>query len=74
VPFHLTAAIGFDIIDIVLLIAVAVSAVRGIQLGASVQLGSYGGFWIGLFLGAIVAPVIVGPIHTPLWRTIVSKA
>ncbi|MCL5076654.1 MAG: MarP family serine protease [Actinobacteria bacterium] len=71
-PFHLTAAIGFDILDVILLIAVAISAIRGIQLGASVQLGSYAGFWIGLFLGAIVAPVIVGPIHTPLWRTIVS--
>lgn len=73
-PFHVTAAIGFDLVDVVVLVAVAVSAVRGIQLGASVQLGSYGGFWIGLFLGAIAAPIIVGPIHTPLWRTIVSLA
>lgn len=71
-PFHTIAAIGFDLVDVILLIAVAFSAVRGIQLGASVQLGSYGGFWIGLFLGAIVAPVVVQPIHTPLWRTIVS--
>lgn len=70
--FHITAAIGFDLIDVLLLVAVALSAVRGIQLGASVQLGSYGGFWIGLFLGAIVAPVLVGPIHTPFWRTIAS--
>lgn len=69
---HLTAAIGFDLIDVLLLIAVAVAAVRGIQLGASVQLGSYGGFWIGLFLGAIIAPVLVGPIHTPVWRTVGS--
>ena len=70
--FHLTAAIGFNFIDVLLLIAVALAAVRGIQLGASVQLGSYGGFWLGLFLGAIVAPVLVGPIHTPIWRTVAS--
>lgn len=70
--FHLTAAIGFDLIDVLLLIAVALAAVRGIQLGASVQLGSYGGFWLGLFLGAIVAPALVGPIHTPVWRTVAS--
>ena len=66
------AALGFNLIDALLLIAVALAAVRGIQLGASVQLGSYGGFWLGLFLGAIAAPVLVGPIHTPIWRTISS--
>lgn len=71
---YLNASTGFDLIDVLLLIAVALSAVRGIQLGASVQLGSYGGFWIGLFLGAVVAPIIVGPIHTPLWRTVASLA
>ncbi|TAN27650.1 MAG: MarP family serine protease, partial [Actinomycetota bacterium] len=32
------------------------------------------GFWLGLFLGAIAAPILVGPIHTPIWRTISSLA
>jgi len=72
VLFISIAALGFNLIDVLLLIAVALAAVRGIQLGASVQLGSYGGFWLGLFLGAIAAPVLVGPIHTPIWRTISS--
>ena len=43
-------------VDIVVLVIVAFSAVNGLRRGAALQLFSYGGFWGGLFLGAVLAP------------------
>jgi S1-C subfamily serine protease len=45
-------------VDIVVLVIVAISAVNGLRRGAALQLFSYGGFWGGLFLGALLAPLI----------------
>ena len=72
---HLIAAAiiaGFNWVDLLILLGVGYAAVRGAQLGAAVQLGSYGGFWIGMFLGALIAPKIASLIPaTSFWRTVV---
>jgi S1-C subfamily serine protease len=47
-------------IDILLLVMVAVSGIHGLRLGAASQVLSFGGFWLGLFLGALLAPALVG--------------
>lgn len=62
---------GFNWIDLIILIGVGYAAIRGGQLGAAVQLGSYGGFWIGLFLGALIAPRVAGLISSSFLRTVV---
>ncbi len=62
---------GFDWVDLLILIGVGYAAIRGAQLGAAVQLGSYGGFWIGLLLGAVVAPRLVTHINSQYLRTVV---
>ena len=62
---------GFDWVDLIILIGVGYAAVRGAQLGAAVQLGSYGGFWVGLFLGAAVGPRIAAQINSQFLRTTV---
>jgi S1-C subfamily serine protease len=47
-------------VDYLLLVMVAVSGIHGLRLGAASQVLSFGGFWLGLFLGALVAPPLVG--------------
>ena len=47
-------------VDFLLLVLVAVSGIHGLRLGAASQVLSFGGFWLGLFLGALVAPALVG--------------
>jgi S1-C subfamily serine protease len=49
-------------VDIVLLALVAVSGIRGLRLGAAAQVLSFGGFCLGLFLGALVVPAVVGSV------------
>jgi S1-C subfamily serine protease len=47
-------------VDYVLLALVALSAIHGLRLGAASQVLSFGGFWIGLFVGALLAPPLAG--------------
>ncbi|MGC8465430.1 MAG: MarP family serine protease [Acidimicrobiales bacterium] len=63
---------GFDLIDLALLLLVGFSVFRGFQLGAMIQLGSYGGFWIGLVLGALLAPQLGRFLQSGVVRTILS--
>jgi S1-C subfamily serine protease len=53
-------------VDLVVLVAVAVSAVRGLKLGATIQVLSYGGFLLGFFLGALLTPSVAGLFHSHL--------
>jgi S1-C subfamily serine protease len=46
-------------VDYVLIALVVVSGIRGLRLGAVSQVLSFGGFCLGLFLGAEVAPPLV---------------
>jgi S1-C subfamily serine protease len=56
-------------VDVVVLVIVALAAVQGLRLGAVVQVLSFGGFWIGLYLGALLASVTVHWGHTQTTRT-----
>jgi S1-C subfamily serine protease len=58
-----------NIVDLVVLVVVALAAVQGLRLGAIVQVLTYGGFWIGLFLGAFLASVTVRWSHAQSART-----
>lgn len=64
--------LGFNLVDIIILVAVGFSAVRGVKLGGAIQLGSYSGFWIGLIIGAIIAPPLASFFMPVILRTIVS--
>lgn len=58
-----------NLVDVVVLVVVALAAVQGLRLGAIVQVLSFGGFWIGLYLGALLASVTVQWGHTQPTRT-----
>jgi S1-C subfamily serine protease len=59
-------------VDIVVLVIVALSAMRGVRRGAALQLFSYGGFWGGLLLGAFLTPYIATHIHSTTTKAIVA--
>ncbi|MGC8480983.1 MAG: MarP family serine protease [Acidimicrobiales bacterium] len=66
------AILGLNLIDVALLALMIFSIVRGVQLGAAIQLGSYGGFWVGLLLGALIAPPIGRLVSAGVVRTVLS--
>ena len=45
-------------VDLILVVLVVLSLVRGVRLGAVMQVLSFGGFWLGLLLGAVLAPKV----------------
>ena len=59
-------------VDVVLLLVVATAAVHGLRLGAAIQVLSYGGFWLGLFLGALLTPEIAGLVHSQVAKTVIA--
>ena len=61
-------------VDIAILAIVAAAAVHGLRVGAVLQVFSYGGFWVGLALGALLASVTVRGFHTSTARTVVAFA
>jgi S1-C subfamily serine protease len=61
-----------DWVDYVLLGIVALSAIHGLRLGAATQVLSYGGFWLGLFLGALLAPSLAKVVHGGTAKAIVA--
>ncbi len=61
-----------NIVDIVVLAIVVVAAIQGLRLGAIVQVLSFGGLIIGLYLGALLASVTVGWVRSPSMRTLVA--
>ena len=63
-----------NIVDIVLLVVVAIAAIQGLRLGAILQVLTFGGFWIGLYLGALLASVTVTWVHSSTARTMVALA
>ncbi|MHB8682153.1 MAG: MarP family serine protease [Acidimicrobiales bacterium] len=61
-------------VDIVLLALVAASGVHGLRLGAAMQVLSFGGFWLGLFLGALLTPPVAHHVHGSVTKTVVAAA
>jgi S1-C subfamily serine protease len=59
-------------VDIVVLVIVAISAVSGLRRGAALQLFSYGGFWGGLLVGALLTPVVASHVHSHTSKALVA--
>lgn len=61
-----------NLLDVGLLLLLVASAIHGVRLGAAVQILSFGGFWLGLVLGALLVPHVAGAVRSPWGRAIVS--
>ncbi|MGH2769004.1 MAG: MarP family serine protease [Actinomycetota bacterium] len=59
-------------VDLIIVVAVFASAAHGLLQGAAVQLFSFGGFGIGLVLGALIAPTITRGFNDDLSRVMAS--
>ncbi len=61
-----------NLVDVVLLVVVAVAAIEGLRLGAVLQVLTFGGFWLGMYLGALLASVTGHWAHSQAIRSIVA--
>jgi len=61
-----------NLVDIVLIVLLIASAIHGLKLGAAVQVMSFGGFWLGLLLGAVLAPFAAGLVSSAFGKALVS--
>ncbi len=63
-----------NVVDFVVLAVAALAAFQGLRLGAIVQVLSFGGFLVGLYLGALLASVTVRWVHGESSRSVVALA
>ncbi len=61
-----------NLLDVLLLVVVAVAAIEGLRLGAVLLTLSFVGFWLGMYLGAILASETVHWVHSQPSRTAVA--
>ena len=61
-----------DLVDVVVVVVVVLAAIQGLRLGAIVLVLSFGGFLVGLYLGALSASVTVRWVHSPSLRAVVA--
>jgi len=59
-----------DLLDIIIIVLFVLSLVRGVRLGAAMQVLSFGGFWAGLIIGALIAPNVAGLFSNPFSRLV----
>lgn len=59
-------------VDLVLLVAVVAAAVHGLRLGALVQVLTFGGFWLGFTLGALLSIALVSTLRPGPVKSIVT--
>ncbi|HXR53618.1 MAG TPA: MarP family serine protease [Acidimicrobiales bacterium] len=59
-------------VDLVLLVAVVAAAVHGLRLGALIQVLTFGGFWLGLTLGALLSIALVSSLRPGPAKSIVT--
>src|SRR5205809_1251808 len=55
-----------NVLDLVIVLLVALSAVNGYRRGAALQLTAYAGLLLGLVAGALLAPVFAGLVQSRL--------
>jgi S1-C subfamily serine protease len=53
------------IVDVVLIVLLVLGALEGLRVGAVVQLFTFGAFWLGLTLGALLAAAVVPMLSSP---------
>ena len=60
-----------DLLDFILVALFVLSLVRGVRLGAAMQILSFGGFWVGMIIGALIAPSLAGSFSSPFTKLLI---
>ena len=56
-------------VDLIIVLLVAASAAHGFFRGAAIQICSFAGFWGGLALGAVIAPLVTRHVNSDIGKT-----
>jgi S1-C subfamily serine protease len=63
-----------NLLDILIIALLGLAAAHGVTQGAALQVLSFGGFWIGLVVGAALAPVLSNITSSDLAQSFISLA
>lgn len=61
-----------NLVDVGIIIVLGLAAAHGVTQGAVLQIFSFGGFWIGLLVGAALAPVLASITQSPFGGAFIS--
>jgi S1-C subfamily serine protease len=61
-----------NLVDVGIIIVLGLAAAHGVTQGAVLQIFSFGGFWIGLLVGAATAPVLSAITRSPFAGAFIS--
>lgn len=61
-----------NLVDIGIILILGLAAAHGVTQGAALQVLSFGGFWLGLLLGAAVAPFFSQATTSPFGQAFIS--
>lgn len=61
-----------NLVDVAIVLLIALAAAHGVTQGAAVQVLSFGGFWAGLGLGAVLGPFFAGAFGTSFGKAFAS--
>jgi S1-C subfamily serine protease len=61
-------------VDYALLVVVALSGIHGLRLGAAMQVLTFGALFLGLYLGALLAPSVAKVVHGGTAKAVVALA
>ncbi len=61
-----------NLVDVGIILVLGLAAAHGVTQGAVLQIFSFGGFWIGLLIGAALAPVLSSVTQSPFAGAFIS--
>ena len=61
-----------NLVDLFIIVVVALAAMHGVTQGAAMQVLSFGGFWIGLVVGAALAPLLSHLVSSTFAKAFIS--
>jgi S1-C subfamily serine protease len=61
-----------NLVDVFIIVVVALAAMHGVTQGAAMQVLSFGGFWIGLIVGAAIAPFLSRIVSSTFTKAFIS--
>jgi S1-C subfamily serine protease len=61
-----------NLVDVGIILVLGLAAAHGVTQGAVLQIFSFGGFWIGLLVGAALAPVLSSVTQSPFAGAFIS--
>jgi S1-C subfamily serine protease len=59
-------------LDIIIIAVVILGTLHGVKLGFSIQIFSYSGFLLGMFIGVLLVPVVINQVSSQTAKSLIS--